>query len=162
MPREYLPLRRPGTVDRTDSYEIPCILGAAYGVRKKWYKYIDGFWGHKKWGTLEPYISLKCWLMGGTCLTAPHIETAHIFKTVGTHGTEFEYLAYNKLLVAWLLFSLPDKNRLIKHLNESEYLYKAKNMIGDNFGAIIKKRNEYHKKFKMTITELVAKFNLNF
>lgn len=162
MPREYLPLRRPGTIDRTESYQIPCILGAAYGVSKKWYKYIDGFWGHKKWGTLEPYISLKCWLMGGSCLTAPHIETAHIFKATGTHGTEFEYLAYNKLLTAWLLFSIPDVDRLTGHLNESEYLDKANNMIGDNFKSIMKKRDEYRKKFKMTIPEFINKFNLKF
>jgi len=162
MPREYLPLRRPGVTDRTDSYEVPCILGAAYGVSKKWYKYIDGFWGHKKWGTLEPYISLKSWLMGGSCLTAPHIETAHIFKNAGTHDTGFEYIAYNKLLVSWLLFSWTDKDRLINHLHRVDYLEKAEGLIEDNMAEIIKKRNTYRSKFKMSVSDYVTKFNLRF
>ena len=162
MPREYLPLRRPGVVDPTECYEIPCILGAAYGVSKKWYKYIDGFWGHKKWGTLEPYISLKCHLFGGKCLTAPHIETAHIFKSQGTHDTGFEFIAYNKLLVSWLLFSIPDKDRLIGNLKEHDFVLKAKQMIEDNMQDILRKRNEYKKKTVFGIYDIVKKFNLKF
>ena len=162
LPREYLPLRRPGTVDRTDSYEVACILGAAYGTTKKWYKYLDGFWGHKKWGTLEPYISLKCHLFGGKCLTAPHIETAHIFKATGTHGTGYEFIAYNKLLVSWLLFSIPDRDRLISYLREYDYVKKAKDMIEDDMEVILKKREEYRKKMKLTIADVVTKFNLRF
>jgi len=162
MPREYLPLRRPGYVEQTECYEIACILGAAYGVSKKWYKYLDGFWGHKKWGTLEPYISLKCHLFGGKCLTAPHIDTAHIFKSKGTHDTGFEFIAYNKLLVSWLLFSIPDKDRLIGNLKEHDFVLKAKEMIGDDMQVILKKRNEYRKKTVFSINDFVKKFNLKF
>jgi len=162
MPREYLPLRRPGFVEQTECYEIACILGAAYGVSKKWYKYMDGFWGHKKWGTLEPYISLKCHLFGGKCLTAPHIETAHIFKAKGTHDTGFEFIAYNKLLVSWLLFSVPDKDRLIGNLKEYDFVLKAKQMIEDDMQIILKKRNEYRKKTIFSINDFVKKFNLKF
>ena len=162
MPREYLPLRRPGVVDRTDSYEIPCILGAAYGVTKKWYNHIDGFWGHKKWGTLEPYISLKSYLFGGNCLTAPHIETAHIFKVKGTHNTGLEFVAYNKLLTSWLLFSVPDKDRLINHLKEHDYVLRGKELIAENLQDILKKRDEYRKKTVFSIKQIVDKFNLTF
>lgn len=143
----------------TQSYKVPCILGAAYGVRKGWYQYIDGFWGHKKWGTLEPYISLKSWMFGGNCLTAPHIETAHMFKTTGEKdGT---CLAYNAMLIAWLLFDSKDKNKLIDWLN-----HPAKNvaleMIEKNISDIYLKRKEYRNRVIMPLSELSQKFKLNY
>jgi hypothetical protein len=139
---------------------VPCILGAAYGVSKKWYKYLDGFWGHKKWGTLEPYISLKSYLFGGNCLTAPHIETAHIFKSKGTHETGEEFMVYNKLLVLWLLFSIPDKNKLTGRLKETKFVLKAMDMIDKDLQSIIRKRYEYQKKTVFSINHFVKKFNL--
>jgi glycosyltransferase involved in cell wall biosynthesis len=147
----------------TESYDIPCILGAAYGVKKSWYNYIDGFWGHRKWGSLEPYISLKSWLFGGSCMTAPHIETGHIFnETQGRHGTGFENLAYNSMLVAWLLFDDKDRDWLIRHLKKHEWVLTAKGMINAKLPEILSKREEYVLKYKMTIEEFVTKFNINF
>lgn len=151
------------TPSDTECYEIPCILGAAYGVKKDWYNYIDGFWGHRKWGSLEPYISLKSWLFGGNCLTAPHIETAHIFnETQGRHGTGFENLAYNSMLVAWLLFNDEDRDWLIRHLLNHEWVKDAKKMIENNKPEIMRKRKEYLSKYDMSITEFVTKFKIPF
>jgi hypothetical protein len=142
---------------------VPFILGAAYGVKKTWYNYIDGFWGHRRWGTLEPYISLKSWLFGGSCMTAPHIETGHIFNdTQGRHGTGFEYLAYNSMLVAWLLFGQEDREWLIRHLKNSDFVLKGKEMIKSNLNEICEKRFEYRNKREMTIEEFINKFNINF
>ena len=147
----------------TVSYEIPCILGAAYGVSKQWYNYIDGFWGHRKWGSLEPYISLKSWLFGGDCLTAPHIETAHIFNdTQGRHGTGYVNLAYNSMLVAWLLFDKDDREWLIRHLRPHEWVLKAKEMIVCNLPQILGKHKEYKLKTEMTIDEFTKRFNIPF
>jgi glycosyltransferase involved in cell wall biosynthesis len=167
LPREFLPLRRPDYVAPTECYEVASILGAAYGTTKKWYRYIDGFWGHRFWGTLEPLISLKCWLMGGRCMVAPQIETIHIFKNHGStpHAdlyTYGKYKSYNRILTSWLLFSVPDKNRLIDWLQDTDFTIEAKKMIDDRLPEIIRKRNEYRKKFKRTIPEIVEKFNLKF
>jgi glycosyltransferase involved in cell wall biosynthesis len=163
MPREFLPLRRPDFVLPTESYEVPCILGAAYGTTKRWYNYIDGFWGHKFWGTLEPLISLKCWLMGGRCIVSPQIETAHIFNETGIHADQYQYglyKSYNRMLVSWLLFPVPDKDRLINWLPDTDYVKEAREMIESNLPEIITKRNEYRKKYKITMDEFVTKINL--
>lgn len=147
----------------TECYEVPCILGAAYGVKKYWYNYIDGFWGHIKWGSLEPYISLKSWLFGGNCLTAPHIETGHIFNdTQGRHGTGYVPLAYNSMLVAWLLFDEEDRKWLIRHLRFHDWVIEAMKMINRDMPKIEEKRKEYLSKNKMSITEFVNKFNIPF
>lgn len=163
MPREFLPLRRRDFVLPTELMEVPCVLGAAYGTTKSWYEYIDGFWGHRFWGTLEPLISLKCWLMGGKCLVSPVIETAHIFNDTGIHADQYNYglyKSYNRMLVAWLLFPYPDAARLIKWLPDKDFVNEAREMIDENFKEIDKKREEYQSKFKMTMDEFVTKFEL--
>lgn len=143
-----------------DSFEIPCILGAAYGVKKSWYNYIDGWTGHKKWGTLEPMISLKSWFFGGSCRTAPRIETGHIFKTKGTHGTPQEKLFYNKLLVATLLFD--DYERIINFLGDNPTIKNARAMYVDNIDFIMKKREEYKNKIIIDRVEFFKKWNIDY
>jgi len=143
-----------------DSYEIPCILGAAYGVKKSWYEYVDGWACHKIWGTLEPYISLKSWLFGGSCRTAPRVETAHIFKPSGTHGTKQEFLIYNKLMVATLL--LDDYNRLISFIGTNSIVERGKEIYLNNLDLIMKKREEYKGKTVYNYLDLFKRFKIDY
>ena len=144
---------------RSKSYEIPCILGACYGVKKEWYNYIDGFWGHVKWGTLEPYISLKSWLFGGNCLVAPHIETAHIFKRNGTHNITQEHTMFNKLLTSTLL--LEDSKRFIDFLGINRDITRAKTLFDSMKESILVKREEYKKKIIFDIKDYCNKFDID-
>jgi glycosyltransferase involved in cell wall biosynthesis len=143
-----------------DSFEIPCILGAAYGVKKQWYDYVDGWAGHKKWGTLEPYISLKSWLFGGTCRIAPRIETGHIFKPVGTHGTPQDALFYNKMMVATML--IEDYQRLISFLPENSIVKRSRIMYNENIDFILKKRQEYRAKIVYKQQDYFDRFNIDY
>jgi glycosyltransferase involved in cell wall biosynthesis len=124
-----------------DSFEIPCILGAFYGVSKTWYEWVDGFALHRYWGTLEPYISLKSWMFGGSCRVAPRIETGHIFKSSGTHGTTQHALIYNKLLVANLLFK--NSAMLVNFIGKRHTVELAENLYKENRVAIEAKKREY-------------------
>jgi len=141
------------------SYEIPCILGACYGVKKSWYQYIDGFWGHRQWGTLEPYISLKSWLFGGNCKVAPYIETAHIFKRTGTHNITQENVMFNKLLVATLLFE--DSEKLIKFLGSNPIVDRSKKTFESVKDAILNKKEEYKNKIIVDIKDFCKNFNID-
>jgi glycosyltransferase involved in cell wall biosynthesis len=157
-PREFLPLRAPDYVTPTECYEVECILGAFYGVRKEWYQHIDGFWGHKFWGKLEPLISLKSWMFGGSCLVAPHIETAHIFKNAGNHDEHDKYVLFkthNALLLIQLL--LPDSfiKKLIQWLPDRSYVVEALGLMPD----LADKRREYKRKTVFTFEEFLKKFN---
>lgn len=150
------------SLDKTSvdkSYELPCILGACYGFKKSWYQYIDGFWGHKKWGTLEPYVSLKSWFFGGSCRIAPQIETAHIFKKVGTHNIQQDQLLFNKLLVATLLFE--DSQRLIDFLGTNSIVVRSKKLFKDMEPAILEKKEEYRAKTVYSIKEFCDKFKID-
>jgi len=151
---------------KQEVYEIPCILGACYGVKKAWYEYIDGWWGHNQWGTLEPYISLKSWLFGGNCLCASHIETGHIFKDNGpkgvyinVHSIKQDRLMYNKMLVATLL--LPDYQRYIDFLGNNPIVNRAKSMIEKDKEKIQEKAIEYAKKTVFPIRALADRFDID-
>jgi glycosyltransferase involved in cell wall biosynthesis len=156
---QWLPLYRGVS---KESFEIPSILGAAYGVKKEWYDYIDGWWGHRSWGTLEPYISLKSWFMGGSCRTAPDIETGHIFKRHGTHGTPHSHLIYNKLLTATLLFDDFHSQRLINFLGRNPQVDGGKKMFTKEDKAIRAKRKEYEKKIVVDSVEWCERWNIDF
>lgn len=143
-----------------ESYEVPCILGACYGVTKQWYEHIGGFWGHKHWGSLEPYISIKSYLFGGSCRVIPEAETGHIFKREGTHGTSQVSVLYNKLLISKLLFD--DSERLIRFLGNNPTVQQAKRLIQENIEIIDKKRAEYKTKTVFTMEEFIKRFNLDY
>lgn len=143
-----------------DSFEIPCILGAAYGVKKKWYQYCDGFALHKKWGTLEPYISMKSWMFGGSCRVAPRVEIGHIFRTASIHNIAYETLIYNKLMVARLLIS--DFQRFFNYLGGNEIVDKGRKMYIEKYPEIIKKANEYKTKKVMSSMEFAKKFGIDY
>jgi len=143
-----------------DSFTVPCILGAAYGVKKSWYQYCDGFAGHRMWGTLEPYISLKSWIFGGSCRVAPRIETGHIFKARGTHGTKQHFLLYNKMLVSMLLF--PDYERLIDFLGGNSIAKKARQMCAENMRFIVNKRAEYAKKTVLPVKDFLMSNQIDY
>lgn len=142
-------------------YELPCILGACYGVKKSWYQYIDGFWDHNRWGTLEPYISLKSWLFGGNCLIDPKIETAHIFKKHGTHGVQQDSLIYNKLLVAFTLF--PDEGEaLIKFLGSNTLVNRVKGQFESIKPKLREKREEYNNKIVYPMSSFIERWSIDY
>lgn len=115
----------------SESYKIPCILGACYGIKKEFYNHVDGWFGHRQWGTLEPYISLKVNRFGGQTRIAPYIETGHIFKLKDSnfHGVEMTNIIYNKLLVLELLFEGEEKDDLFNHIPDTILKKKALALI---------------------------------
>lgn len=105
--------------------EIPCIYGAMYVTTKEWYQHIGG-WdsdftrklsGHRAWGSLEPWISLKNYLYGGTCHVIKELESGHVFHKFGEEGSPHgrtDYFWYNKLFIAYTCMEQDDAERLVK------------------------------------------------
>lgn len=137
---QWLPLDR----KQKGVIEVPVILGAIYGVKKEWYQYIDGFAGHRVWGTLEPLISIKSYMFGGNCLCHKDVETGHIFRVKSTHGVTQENVYYNKLWAAMILFDNPLRDRLISALPNNRHVEAAKKLIDKQRAT--NKHNEYKAK----------------
>jgi glycosyltransferase involved in cell wall biosynthesis len=123
-------------VNTTEQHEVPCVLGACYVTTKDWYMHIGGWgwvkdhdrlskeeskWtGHRRWGGLEPMISLKTWFAGGSCQVNPLWETGHVFGR-GDHvgevrGRQEDKYIFNKLLMAYSLFEGDMTKKLVNHL----------------------------------------------
>lgn len=90
--------------DRASPYEIPCVMGANYCIKKDWFEYLHGFNFLLFWGSSEPYLSLKSWLAGGNIKFIPEIEIGHIFRDRSPFATPIWHLIFNKLLMTRLFF----------------------------------------------------------
>ena len=99
-------------------------------------------------------------MFGGSCRTAPRIETGHIFKTIGTHATAQEKLLYNKMMVATLL--LDDYQRLIDFLGTNETVEKAKKLYIENIDLIMMKKEEYKKKTVYSYLDFFKRFDIDY
>lgn len=144
--------------DRTGLIEVPVILGAITGLKRAWYLHIDGCAGHKIWGTLDPYLSLKSWMFGGNCLCDKDIYTAHIFKTKSIHNIPQSAIYHNKIWVASVLFDDPIKSWLLSYLPKNSNVDKGMAMIDKKY--LDKKRAVYKQKTILSIAELEEKMNI--
>lgn len=78
--------------------EIPCIMGAAYGINKKFYQRLHGLRGLEGWGMDEQLLSTKVWLSGGTCVLFPQVHIGHVYRV------DYPYKIYRDVLNANKLF----------------------------------------------------------
>jgi len=97
-------------------YPIPSLMGAFYGVRKSWYEYVKGFELHYKWGVLEPYISLKSWILGGQILCDSDNLVEHIWRKP-RRSADFAALMYNQMMTSGVVFG-PYGVKYAEHLCE--------------------------------------------
>jgi len=141
---------------------IPAVLGAFYGVRTSWYRYIDGFRGHRYWGTLEPFISLKSWFAGGDCRITTDIETGHLFKSQGSHVTRPYDLLYNKIAISRILFSRPLGNMFINYLGSNPDITVAKDLISFDDKKIEAARESFQKVKERDIHWFYEKFGFKY
>jgi glycosyltransferase involved in cell wall biosynthesis len=104
-----------------EPYEIPCLLGAFYFTSRAYYNALGGFdtvkgnkyQGHAHWGSLEPYISLKSWFVGGGCILYPSIEAGHVFSRINVHnrlskgGRGADWIWWNMLFILETMILTP-------------------------------------------------------
>ena len=156
---QWLPVYRG---ESKESFEVPSILGASYGVKKEWYEWTSPWEFHRSWGCLEPEVSLGSWFMGGSCRTAPDILVGHIFKSHGTHGTPQHHVLYNRIQAATLLFNDKDTERLLGFVKNDTLILQANKIFNENKKAILKKRDENRTKIIVDASEWCKRWNIDF
>ena len=159
-----------------EPYEISCIMGAFYFTSKSWYQHIGGFdtviknrfCGHRFWGHLEPYISLKSWLVGGGCTLYPEIEATHIFNRAGRDSKHSkgarsaEWMWWNAIFILETqIMSQYTRNRLYDFVKPELNFNVAKHMIRNNYKTIERVREANRLKFKNELSWYIEKFSLN-
>jgi glycosyltransferase involved in cell wall biosynthesis len=158
-------------------YEIPCILGAFYFTSKAYYKVLGGwdtiagdrFCGHKTYGSLEPYISLKSWLVGGGCILYPDIEAGHVFSrivrrnrwTKGVRNPKDHW--WNQLFILeTMILDEGLRQRLYDFIHFERAFHQARVWIKKNQDAVVRIREANRQKFKYDHTLFTTKFNYDF
>lgn len=89
----------------SDVVSIPVVLGACYAASKRYWSRLGGLRGLECWGCDEVFISYKAWMEGGRCVLLKEHLFGHLYRQSTPYLTNNHELAYNKLLVAELLFS---------------------------------------------------------
>lgn len=82
------------------TYDVPCVLGACYGLNRSWFYKIGGFGRMRTWGGQEMCLSLKSWLAGGRCQIDTSIEVGHFFRTEAPNPHPSRDLWMNRMRIA--------------------------------------------------------------
>jgi glycosyltransferase involved in cell wall biosynthesis len=137
--------------------DIPCILGATYAVQKSWYNKILGFNGHRIWGGLEPFISLKSHMAGGGVKQLNDVYTGHKFGREINRKRDWDSYYYNKVMMCHLLFDGELKRDLLSHVKVWRPAIKADEEIRRNWDAKYKPLKEYYKSiFSVDIRDTIC------
>jgi len=134
----------------TEFTKCSCLMGASYVTTKSWYQHIHGFKLFRKWGGLEPYISIKSWLAGGYVATDPSWVVGHVYGVNGgerspmrRRGDRIDLYYYNKLMIAHTC--LPEMAAELNTFLGNPYgVGMARQLIKQSWGQIQKER-EYNK-----------------
>jgi glycosyltransferase involved in cell wall biosynthesis len=146
--------------------EVPCVMGACYIMSRDWINYIKRQEGLVFWGSTEACISLKSWLMGGSCKLIPDAIVGHIYRKKGeklpwTMYTWFKF--YNKMYLIYTLFPFDDIPKAFEELGKSKKFEREYNTalkkFRENQNQIEQARNEYQKLLVRDIHWYIEKFN---
>ena len=86
---------------------IAHVLGAGYAASCRYWTYLKGLTGLRKYGSDEAYISFKVWREGGRCLLVKDVVAGHIYRSQAPYRRYAAEELYNSLLVSYLTFSQP-------------------------------------------------------
>jgi len=148
----------------TGLVEVPSVLGAAYIVKKAFFDYIDPWSLHRSWGGLEPQLSLSAWLKGGSYLCNHDVETGHIFKRGGTHGTPLSHVRFNKIVAAHTLFPEDLAETMINYMASATPhpdFIRGKMMFDKQKDSIFAKRDEYKGKITVDVREWATSWGID-
>jgi glycosyltransferase involved in cell wall biosynthesis len=129
-----------------EPYEIPCVYGAYYWLKREQYLRIGGWdteegnlWrGHRYWGNLETHLSLKARVYGLKCIMYPNIETYHSFGRIkeGDRANRADYKWWNKLFTAYTLLDDELCAEVVSHPRHSYPLSLAQSYVRKNWDTI--------------------------
>lgn len=88
-----------------DIEPIAHVLGAGYAASCRYWNYIKGLEGLRKYGCDEAFISFKVWREGGRCLLVKDVVIGHIYRSKAPYRQFMAEEISNYMLVSRLTFS---------------------------------------------------------
>jgi glycosyltransferase involved in cell wall biosynthesis len=143
------------------SYEIPCVLGANYGVSAQWFKHIHGLQGLQMWGGSEMFMSLKTWMAGGTCKINTDIKIGHKFRDTAPYSTNIWNMIYNKIFMCKTILSEDIGEYLIRQIPRNVNYRRAEKEIQKRIEYISQEREYYQGIFNRNLKSICDKWLIN-
>lgn len=115
--------------------DIPCILGACYAGTKKYWNYLNGYKGLKKYGCEEAFISLKAWTTGGRCRIIRNVKIGHLFRKSFPYRVSDSEFTFNKYVISFLTMpdSIREKVNVALRSSDMTGYYRAKAHVETNY-----------------------------
>lgn len=86
-----------------EDIQIPCVMGACYGISREYYLYLHGLNGLSQWGCDEQFLSAKVYREGGRVILLKNLEIAHFYAKVKNYSNTDWMVLYNKILYCYLI-----------------------------------------------------------
>lgn len=139
----------------TDMIEIPCVLGAAYAIRKDYYLKLHGLNGLAQYGLDETLLSAKVWLEGGRCVLLRELEAGHLYRKKSPNGISRKAVLYNRMICAELLFPAEIRRQYYASIMAKPFYAQLRQYIGKILPAIREERCYLESIFCRTFNELL-------
>lgn len=139
--------------------EVPCVLGAVYAMSKEWWSYIHGYKGLREWGSEEPLISVKTWLLGGQCLLLHNCKIGHCYRTSATYKKDKPLIEANRLFVASLFEDNMNKFYDDEKVVRGEKFCEELKSLMDLYKEDIESERQYLKEHQIRSLEWYKEFN---
>jgi len=146
--------------NKEGKYEVPCVLGANYGVNKKWFEYIHGLKGLQMWGCSEMFMSLKTWFAGGSCKIDTDIKIGHKFRKQAPYSTAVWNMIYNKMYLCRTILPNDLGNFLIGAMPKTSNYKRAMIEIENSIESIESEKKYYKTIFVNNIFDVCNKFDI--
>lgn len=142
-------------------YDIPCVQGANYFIKRKVWNKIRGFEGLSGYGGALVFLSLKVWLMGYSVKIAKDVKIGNIYyreNELKPWPLNVEDFYFNRIITGFLLLEDWDEaiNLMYRYKNISHFDLIKSRML-KTMPDIIKLRNIIQKNKIRDINHLIIK-----
>ena len=121
--------------------ETPSILGATYAMSKRWWNEIRGLQNLYYWGSDEPWLSLKTFLLGGKCRMFKNWGIGHLYRNIPTYGALSSIpVQLNRLMIQ---FVMAPSEEIFEHFKEKAFEKFSKNDAEEFWTIFEKHKSEY-------------------
>lgn len=83
-----------------DHYPLAALMGASYLINREWFRRIDALSWLRMWGSDEPSMAIRTWMLGGEVRMLKGLKVGHQFRPRSFHSAPTGCQIYNKLRLA--------------------------------------------------------------
>lgn len=146
--------------DEDKTSDVACVLGACYATSKTWWSFINGLRGLTTYGLEESLMSIKTWLLGGSCKVTHDWGVGHLYRDRNPNYMDTSVIAANRLFLAYLFDANPTLTSCNLYKRLGMFLFdNAMNTFANKFRELQEIKREFENKKIRDINWFKTKIN---